>query len=50
MIKNSNHLQKFVSKIKSRGIRGVLGIERLFRLIDEDQSNTISLNEFIKAC
>ena len=36
-------------KILARGARGILGISRLFKNIDDDNSKTISFQEFDKA-
>lgn len=35
-------------KIASRGTRGILGMARLFRIIDDDNSRTLSYQEFNK--
>ena len=40
----------FKDKIKSRGARGTIGLQRVFKIMDDDNSKTLSLYEFIKAC
>jgi calcyphosin len=40
----------FRDKLKARGARGIMGIQRLFKIIDDDGSHTLSLPEFTKAC
>lgn len=47
----SNDLIKlFRDKIKARGARGMVGIQRLFKIMDDDGSKTLSEQEFSKAC
>ena len=41
-------LDKFRSKLATRGSRGFIGIQRQFRIMDDDNSRTISLLEFKK--
>jgi len=41
-------LQQFREKIASRGTRGILGLARLFKIIDDDNSRTLSQQEFAK--
>ena len=43
-------LEKFRKKVISRGLNGIFGIQRLFKAIDEDNSMSLSLEEFKKAC
>jgi Ca2+-binding EF-hand superfamily protein len=40
----------FRDKIKSRGTRGIIGLSKLFAIMDDDGSKTISEYEFGKAC
>lgn len=40
----------FRDKIKSRGARGIIGLSKLFHIMDDDGSKTISEYEFGKAC
>ena len=42
-------LNKIRKKLSARGIRGITSIAKNFRLIDEDNSQTIDYNEFKKA-
>ena len=43
-------LELFKDKIKARGTRGIIGLKRLFHIMDDDGSATLSLPEFIKVC
>lgn len=40
----------FRDKIKARGARGIIGLSKLFSIMDDDGSKSISLPEFAKAC
>ena len=40
----------FRDKIKSRGARGIIGLQKLFAIMDDDGSKSISMPEFQKAC
>ena len=42
-------LEKIRKKLSARGVRGITSIAKHFRLIDEDNSQTIDYNEFKKA-
>ncbi|OMJ71856.1 hypothetical protein SteCoe_29828 [Stentor coeruleus] len=42
--------ENFRSKLASRGARGIIGIQRQFKIMDDDNSHTLSLNEFKKGC
>ena len=43
-------MKLFRDKIKSRGARGIIGLQKLFAIMDDDGSKSISLYEFTKAC
>ena len=43
-------IRLFRDKIKARGARGIVGIQRLFKIMDDDGSRTLSEQEFSKAC
>ena len=43
-------IKLFRDKIKARGARGIVGIQRLFKIMDDDGSKTLSEQEFAKAC
>jgi len=43
-------LKAFQDKILSRGARGLIGLQRLFKIIDDDDSKDLSRGEFSKAC
>ncbi len=40
----------FRDKIKARGARGIIGLQKLFAIMDDDGSKSISVYEFSKAC
>lgn len=40
----------FRDKIKSRGPRGIIGLQRIFEKMDDDDSGMLSVGEFEKAC
>ena len=40
----------FKDKIRSRGPRGIIGLQKLFKMMDDDGSQTLSVPEFQKAC
>ncbi|MFM1914230.1 MAG: hypothetical protein RIR51_2083 [Bacteroidota bacterium] len=42
-------IEKFRSKLLSRGARGIIGISRQFKIFDDDNSKTIDFEEFKKA-
>lgn len=44
-----NILQKIRSKLASRGVRGICSIARNFRIIDDNNSQSLDMNEFRKA-
>ena len=43
-------MQLFRDKIKSRGARGIIGLQKTFKIMDDDNSKTINEYEFSKAC
>ncbi len=43
-------LNLFRDKLKGRGARGMIGLQRLFKMMDDDESQSLSLPEFTKAC
>lgn len=40
----------FRDRLKSRGARGIIGLQRTFKIMDDDSSRSLSLYEFTKAC
>jgi len=40
----------FRDKIKARGPRGIVGLQRIFNIMDDDKTQTLSEAEFGKAC
>lgn len=46
----SKLLEVFRKKVQQRGVRGLFGLARLFKIMDDDQSKTLSRAEFEKAC
>lgn len=49
MLSDEQILQKIRDKTKSRGVRGIQSIGRTFRIWDDDNSKTLSLDECLKA-
>jgi len=47
--RGNSALEKFRSKLLSRGARGIIGISRQFKIFDDDNSKTIDYEEFKKA-
>lgn len=45
-----NLLRLFKDKMKRRGPKGIIGLQRLFKMMDDDGSQTLSLPEFVKLC
>ncbi len=43
-------LEVFRKKIIQRGARGIIGLQRSFKIMDDDRSNSLSRSEFEKAC
>ena len=36
--------------LAKRGARGMIGLQRIFKIMDDDHSGTLSIQEFWKAC
>lgn len=43
-------MEIFRDRIKSRGARGIVGLQRMFKIMDDDESRCLSQYEFSKAC
>jgi len=43
-------LEAFRKKVTQRGAKGIIGLARLFRILDDDNSKSLSRAEFEKAC
>ncbi len=43
-------LQKFRDRLSKRGGKGIIGLQRQFKIFDDNNSKTLELNEFSKAC
>lgn len=43
-------LEIFRKKILQRGAKGVIGMQRIFKIMDDDNSGSLSKQEFEKAC
>jgi calcyphosin len=41
---------RFREKLAARGARGIIGIQRQFKIMDDDNSKSLTLNEFKKGC
>jgi Ca2+-binding EF-hand superfamily protein len=46
---NNLLLEKFREKMAQRGARGILGLQRIFKIMDDDGSGYLDKNEFTKA-
>lgn len=44
-----NILNGLRAKLKHRGAKGIVGLQRVFRIIDNDDSKSLSYDEFLKA-
>lgn len=42
-------VEKFRDRMRQRGARGIIGLKRVFKIIDDDNSGYIDKNEFAKA-
>ena len=40
----------FKDKLKGRGARGMVGLQRIFKIMDDDNTGNLSRREFAKAC
>ena len=49
-IPNRKSPHKYFPKLKGRGAKGMIGLQRLFKIMDDDGTQTLSLPEFSKAC
>jgi Ca2+-binding EF-hand superfamily protein len=50
-LRNSgSSFERFREKLASRGARGIIGIQRQFKIMDDDGSHTLSFAEFKKGC
>lgn len=47
---NSQLLNEFRQRLNKRGARGIFGLQRVFRVIDDDNSGSLDMQEFWKAC
>ena len=43
-------LEAFRKKVVQRGARGIIGLQRVFKIMDDDRSHSLSRPEFEKAC
>ena len=43
-------LEQLRGVLSARGARGIIGLGRSFRVVDDDESGTLTLSEFRKAC
>jgi hypothetical protein len=39
-------MQLFRDKVRARGARGIVGLQRIFKIMDDDRSRSLSRNEF----
>jgi hypothetical protein len=42
-------IDRFRDKMRQRGVRGIFGLSRVFRIIDDDNDKMLDWNEFQKA-
>ncbi len=42
-------VQLFRSKLAARGARGILGMQRIFKIMDDSSNGSLEINEFWKA-
>jgi hypothetical protein len=47
--KNDPIMYKLKQQLSMRGAKGIIGLGRLFKIMDDDSSNTLSFSEFKKA-
>lgn len=43
-------VEAFRKKILQRGAKGIIGLQRIFKIMDDDGSKSLSRPEFEKAC
>lgn len=43
-------VERFRQKLQGRGSRGIIGLSRQFRIMDDNNSKTLDVMEFQKAC
>ncbi len=43
-------LNKFRDRLKARGGKGMIGLQRQFKIFDDNNSKTLEFTEFLKAC
>jgi Ca2+-binding EF-hand superfamily protein len=48
-IPNNSAIEKFRAKLLSRGAKGIIGIQRQFKIFDDDNSKSLEFEEFVKA-
>jgi Ca2+-binding EF-hand superfamily protein len=41
-------VELFRDKVKSRGARGIIGLQRVFKIVDDNNSKTLDIYEFSK--
>lgn len=46
----ANLLNLFRDKLRQRGMRGMIGLQRVFDMMDDDKSGSLTQREFWKAC
>ncbi len=42
-------MRRFKEKLFKRGVRGLIGLKRQFKIMDSDESGALDFNEFQKA-
>ena len=47
---SGSSFERFREKLMARGARGIIGIQRQFKIMDDDNSKTLTLAEFKKGC
>ena len=43
-------IKEFKGKLASRGARGLLGMQRIFKIMDDNNNGTLEIQEFWKGC